>query len=58
MLDELKERLPARAMKKMEKEAKEKSKTNPRTAAAKTASPTPTKAVSLTVDGKTQMTLF
>lgn len=58
MLDELKELLPARAMKKMEKEAKEKSKTNPRPAAAKTASPTPTKAVPLKVDGKTQMTLF
>ena len=58
MLDELKELLPARAMKKIEKEAKEKSRTNPKTAAAKTTSPTPTKAAPVKVDGKTQMTLF
>jgi hypothetical protein len=58
MLDELKELLPARAMKKMEKEAKEKSRTNPKTAAAKTTSPTPTKAAPVKIDGKTQMTLF
>lgn len=58
MLDELKELLPARAMKKIEKEAKEKSKTNPKTVVAKTTSPTPTKAAPVTKDGKTQMTLF
>ena len=58
MLDELKELLPARAMKKIEKEAKEKSRTNPKTTAAKTTSPTPTKAAPIKVDGKTQMTLF
>jgi hypothetical protein len=58
MLNELKELLPARAMKKIEKEAKEKSRTNPKTAATKTTSPTPTKAAPVKVDGKTQMTLF
>lgn len=58
MLDELKELLPTRAMKKIEKETKEKSRTNPKTTAAKTTSPTPTKAVPVKVDGKTQMTLF
>ena len=58
MLDELKELLPARAMKKIEKEAKEKSKTNPKPAAAKTTSPTPTKVAPVKVEGKTQMTLF
>ena len=58
MLNELKELLPARAMKKIEKEAKEKSRANPKTAVAKTTSPTPTKAAPVKVDGKTQMTLF
>jgi hypothetical protein len=56
MLDELKELLPARAMKKIEKEAKEKSGTNPKTAASKTtpaAKPAP-----VTKDGKTQISLF
>lgn len=56
MLDELKELLPARAMKKIEKEAKEKSRTNPQTAASKT-TPT-TKPAPVTKDGKTQMSLF
>jgi hypothetical protein len=52
MLNELKELLPARAMKKIEKEAKEKS----RTATSKT---TPaTKPAPVTKDGKTQMSLF
>ena len=56
MLDELKELLPARAMKKIEKEAKENSRTSPRTAASKT---TPaTKPATATKDGKTQMSLF
>lgn len=56
MLDELKELLPTRAMKKIEKEAKEKSRTDPQTAASKT---TPTaKPAPVTKDGKTQMSLF
>lgn len=56
MLDELRELLPARAMKKIEKEAKEKSRTNPKTTASKT---TPvTKPAPVTKDGKTQMSLF
>lgn len=56
MLDELKELLPTRAMKKIEKEAKEKSQISPRTAASKT---TPaTKPATVTKDGKTQMSLF
>jgi hypothetical protein len=53
LLDELKELLPARAMRKIEKEAKKRSKAAPRTSSGKTASPT-----SGAVDGKTQMTLF
>jgi hypothetical protein len=56
MLDELNELLPARAMKKIEKVAKEESGANPRTAASKT---TPaTKPAPVTKDGKTQMSLF
>lgn len=54
MLDELKDLLPTRAMSKIEKEAKEKSKP----AAAKTTAPPPTKAAPIIRDGKTQMTLF
>jgi hypothetical protein len=54
LLDELKELLPARAMKKIEKEAKEKSKP----AVAKMTAPTPAKIAPVKVDGKTQMTLF
>lgn len=56
MLDELKELLPARAMKKIEKEAEEKSRTDPKTAASKTAPET--KPAPVTKDGKTQMSLF
>ena len=58
MLSELKELLPAHALKKMEKEAKEKPKTNTKSAATKTAAPIPAKSAPLSVDGKTQMTLF
>lgn len=54
LLDELKELLPARAMSKIQKEAKEKSKLT----AAKTTSPAPIKTALATNNGKTQMTLF
>jgi hypothetical protein len=58
MLSELKELLPVHAMKKMEKEAKENSKTNLKPAAAKTSAPIAPKIIPARVDGKTQMTLF
>jgi len=53
LLDELKELLPARAMRKIEKDAKKNSKAAPRTSSGKAALP-----ASGNVDGKTQMTLF
>ena len=58
LLYELKESLPTRAMQKIEKEAKEKSRTLPKAATIKLSSPTPTKPTPDKVDGKTQMTLF
>lgn len=58
VLDELKELLPTRAMQKIEKEAKEKSKTPSKAAPAKLTSSSPTKPTPGQVDGKTQMTLF
>lgn len=58
MLDELKELLPAGAMKKIEEEAKTKSKANSKTVATKITSSTPTKGAPAKVDGKTRMTLF
>ena len=58
LLDELKELLPARAMQKIEKEAKARSKTNARTTTGKAMSSTPSKPSPTAVDGKTQMTLF
>jgi hypothetical protein len=58
LLDELKELLPTRAMQKIEKEAKEKSKTPSKAAPAKLTSSSPTKLTPGQVDGKTQMTLF
>jgi hypothetical protein len=58
LLHELKELLPTRAMQKIEKEAKEKSKTPSKAAPAKLTSSAPTKPAAGQVDGKTQMTLF
>jgi hypothetical protein len=58
LLDELKELLPTRAMQRIEKEAKEKSRTPSRAAPAKSMSSSPTKPTPGQVDGKTQMSLF
>ena len=58
MLDELKALLPTRAMQKLEKEAKEKSKTPSRVAPTKSISSAPAKPASGQIDGKTQMSLF
>lgn len=58
LLDELKELLPARAMQKLEKDAKEKSRTPTRVAPAKSMSSAPAKPAPGQIDGKTQMSLF
>lgn len=58
LLDELKELLPTRAMQKIKKEAKEKSKTPSQSAPTKLTSSAPIKSTPDKVDGKTQMTLF
>lgn len=58
MLDELKELLPTRAMQKLEKEAKEKSRTPSRATPTKSMSSAPAKPASGQIDGKTQMSLF
>lgn len=58
LLDELKELLPTRAMQKLEKEAKEKSRTLSKTAPTKSMSSALAKPASGQIDGKTQMSLF
>ena len=58
LLKELEELLPARAMQKIENDAKARSKTNTRTTTVKATSSTPSKPGPIEVDGKTQMTLF
>ena len=58
MLAELKELLPARAMQKLEKEAKDKARTLSKTAPTKSMSSAPAKPASGQIDGKTQMSLF
>jgi hypothetical protein len=58
LLDELKELLPARAMQRIEKEAKERSRTPSRAAPAKSMSSASAKPAPGQVDGKTQMSLF
>jgi hypothetical protein len=58
LLDELKELLPARAMQRIEKEAKEKSRIPSRAAPTKSMSSAPARPASGQIDGKTQMSLF
>ena len=57
LLEELKKLLPARAMQKIEKEAKERARNVSRLSTGKASSST-AKPASANVDGKTQMTLF
>ena len=57
LLEELKKLLPARAMQKIEKEAKERARNASRFSTGKASSST-AKPASANVDGKTQMTLF